>query len=49
MGDESPVYKKKIGWMWWLLLIPLGAIVVWVGRSVGKGKKKSTSFKDGGM
>ncbi|MBN8852863.1 MAG: hypothetical protein BGO55_03805 [Sphingobacteriales bacterium 50-39] len=49
MGDESPVYKKKIGWLWVLLLVPLGMMVVWVRRSVKKGKKKSTSFMDGGM
>ena len=49
MGDESPVYKKKMGWMWALLLIPVGMMVVWVGRSRKKRKKKSTSFKDGGI
>jgi len=49
MGDESPVYKKKMGWLWVLLLLPLGMVAVWVRRSVKKGKKKSTSFIDGGM
>jgi hypothetical protein len=49
MGDTSPVYKKRMGWWWILLLIPLGVVIVWLGRRVKKGKKKSTSFKDGGM
>ncbi|HEY8969545.1 MAG TPA: CHAT domain-containing protein, partial [Puia sp.] len=49
MGDERPVYKKKREWMWALLLIPVGMMMVWMGRSRKKRKKKSTSFKDGGI
>ncbi|HEY4208629.1 MAG TPA: CHAT domain-containing tetratricopeptide repeat protein [Puia sp.] len=44
MGDTSPVYKKNMGWMWSLLLIPLGLMMVWMMRKrrMEKGKKKST-------
>jgi len=49
MGDTSAVYKKKMGWLWVLVLIPLAVVLVWMGRRIKKGKKKSTSFKDGGM
>ncbi|HVV05334.1 MAG TPA: CHAT domain-containing tetratricopeptide repeat protein [Puia sp.] len=49
MGDSSPLYKRKMGWLWVLLLIPLGLVMVWTGRRVTKRKKKSTSFKDGGI
>lgn len=49
MGDESPLYKKKVGWLWVLLLLPLGVAVVWVRGRFKRKKKKSTSFMDGGM
>ncbi|HVU58893.1 MAG TPA: CHAT domain-containing tetratricopeptide repeat protein [Puia sp.] len=49
MGDTSPVYTKKMGWWWALLLSPVGILCWWVIRSVKGKKKKSTFLKDGGM
>ncbi|HVU83515.1 MAG TPA: CHAT domain-containing protein, partial [Puia sp.] len=40
MGDTSPVYTRRISLLWTLLLMPVGAIVVW-GM---KRKRKSRRF-----
>jgi len=46
MGDTGPVYPSRMNWLWDLLLIPLGAIAVWM---IKRKKKKSTFLKDGGI
>jgi CHAT domain-containing protein len=49
MGDTSPAYTKRTGWMWTLLLIPLGIVIWLAGRNIKKRKKKSTTLKDDGI